>query len=121
MKKYLYISLGAMIGAILRFSISIVAASLALPFFAGTLIVNMSGAFGAGLLLAKLKEQDVYLRNFLVTGLLGGFTTFSLLAYEQYVLVSSGDYIIFGVYSVINMFGGMTLAMFGYKAGGIRS
>lgn len=110
-----------MMGASLRFAISMAAVFLTAPFFIGTLIVNMVGAFTAGLLIAKLKGRTGHLRDFLITGLLGSFTTFSLLSYEQYVLLSGGNYVVFALYGAINMFGGLCLALLGWKAGGIKS
>ncbi|MCG1009401.1 CrcB family protein [Salinicoccus sp. ID82-1] len=120
MKKYICISLGAMIGASLRFAISVAAASMMLPFFIGTLAVNMFGAFAAGAVLSKFKGPTGYFQDFLITGLLGSFTTFSLLTYEQYVLLSTGDYLIFTVYGAINMFGGLSMILLGWKAGGAK-
>ena len=120
MKKYLYISLGAMIGALLRFSISYAATAVASPFFMGTLIVNMLGAFIAGVVLKKYHAREGHLRDFLITGLLGSFTTFSMLTYEQYLLLSYGEYLIFLIYRTINIAGGFCLALLGWKAGGSR-
>ncbi|WP_342387263.1 fluoride efflux transporter FluC [Salinicoccus bachuensis] len=119
MKKYLFISLGAMIGALLRSSISFATVSGASPFFMGTLIVNMSGAFVAGVLLRRFHDREGHLRDFLITGLLGSFTTFSMLTYEQYLLLSYGEYFIFIIYLAVNMAGGFCLALLGWKAGGM--
>ncbi|MFC3418458.1 fluoride efflux transporter FluC [Salinicoccus hispanicus] len=120
MKKYICISLGAMVGASLRFAISMAAASLMIPFFIGTFAVNMVGAFAAGTLFAMLHGQKGHVRDFLITGLLGSFTTFSLLTYEQYVLLSNGEYFTFILYGALNMFGGLCFVLMGWKAGGSR-
>lgn len=119
MKRYLFISLGAMIGALLRFSISFATASDASPFFMGTLIVNMIGAFIAGVLLRRFHGSEGHVHDFLITGLLGSFTTFSMLTYEQYLLLSYGEYFIFLIYLAVNMAGGFCLALLGWKAGGV--
>jgi CrcB protein len=55
----------------------------------GTLTVNVVGCLAMGLL-AGLAERrhifDPHTRLFLLTGLLGGFTTFSAFAYESWFL-----------------------------------
>ena len=55
----------------------------------GTLLVNVSGCFLIGLL-AGIAEQAHWMRAstrlFLLTGFLGGFTTYSAFAYETYFL-----------------------------------
>jgi CrcB protein len=52
----------------------------------GTLFVNLTGAFLIGLVLSASQERyelDPTIRTGLTIGLLGGFTTFSALAYES--------------------------------------
>lgn len=118
MKKYLYIALGAIIGANLRLGISAISSFMGFPFFLGTFLVNMSGAFIAGFIIHRLNDQGDHKRDFLVTGLLGSFTTFSMMTYEQYMLLSVGDYPTFLIYFAVNLTAGMLLASIGYKIGG---
>lgn len=118
MKRYLYIAAGAMIGAMLRLSISSVSSSAGLPFFTGTFLVNMCGAFFAGFILFRINSDSGHKKDFLITGLLGTFTTFSMLSYEQFMLLVTGDYILFIVYLVINLSGGLALASMGWKLSG---
>ena len=86
----------------------------------GTLIVNMLGAFIAGAVLRRYHARQGHLHDFLITGFLGSFTTFSMLTYEQYLLLSYGEYLIFLIYLTINIAGGFCLALLGWKAGGSR-
>jgi CrcB protein len=58
----------------------------ALP--AGTLAVNISGCFCIGLL-ARMVDHDM-LRLALITGFLGGFTTFSAFSLETLQLLRNG-------------------------------
>ncbi len=118
MKRYLYIAAGAMIGALLRFSFSFFTESASLPFFTGTFLVNMIGAFAAGFFLYKIVQNDGRGNDFLITGFLGSFTTFSMLSYEQYMLLTIGDYVMFVVYLAINLFSGLILAALGWKVSG---
>src|SRR4030081_2465071 len=90
------VALGAMLGANLRFIVGIWANErwgTDFPF--GTLIVNISGAFAVGIVLAYLGERsDVspLWRLFFVTGFLGGYTTFSAYAWETLVLAEQGAF-----------------------------
>jgi len=115
LKRYLYIAAGAMIGAVLRLSISLFSSYAGLPFFTGTFIVNMIGAFAAGYVTCRIIEAGSLRKDFLITGLLGSFTTFSMLSYEQYMLLAIGDYVMFTVYAAINLMSGLTLAALGWK------
>ena len=66
--RVLYVALGGALGSVLRYL-----AALAFPH--GTLVVNVVGSFAIGVAAAKL--ASVELRLFVITGVLGGFTTYS--------------------------------------------
>ena len=92
--KILSIALGASLGANLRYFLTIWAArKWGAEFPYGTLIINVVGSFGIGVILTlgttriALTEST---RLFLVTGLLGGFTTFSTFSFESLELATSG-------------------------------
>ncbi len=63
----------------------------------GTLVINTSGAFLLGLLLTLLLEHRTpeplghYVRPFVGTGLLGGWTTYSTFAVGAVVLIKAGN------------------------------
>jgi CrcB protein len=81
----LAISIGAAIGAVLRWLLALRFNPLwpALPL--GTLAANLVGGYAIGLVLGWLgqhPELPPQLRLFLVTGLLGGLTTFSTFSAE---------------------------------------
>ncbi|CAM4141402.1 fluoride efflux transporter FluC [Jeotgalicoccus halotolerans] len=116
MNKYLSIGAGAALGALLRFLLSIGALTLQLPFFSGTLIVNMAGALLIGFFIAK--ELKPSMHSFLITGFLGSFTTFSMLSYEHYLLLSYGDYAMFLVYLGSNLILGVIAVFLGFTLGG---
>jgi CrcB protein len=73
----------------------------------GTLIVNVIGSFAIGVVLVlattRLNLSDPA-RLLIVTGLLGGFTTFSSLSFETYSLITNGSWLAAGIY-VISSFG----------------
>jgi CrcB protein len=79
------ISAGASIGALLRWLLALTFNPVlpALPL--GTLAANLVGGYGIGLVMGWLglhPELPPQLRLFLVTGLLGGLTTFSTFSAE---------------------------------------
>jgi CrcB protein len=95
------IALGAAVGANLRYGISLWAArqwGTAFPY--GTLLINVAGSFAIGIVMVlvstRFVSSDAW-RLVLVTGLLGGFTTFSSFSYENYTLISSGHWLAAGL------------------------
>lgn len=86
------VAVGAAAGALLRWQAGAWFNPLWGGFPLGTLFVNMIGGLGIGLALAWLgRHPDEGLRLLLVTGLLGGFTTFSAFSAESLALLEKGD------------------------------
>ncbi len=91
--KLLLIALGAAVGANLRYAVSVGAAQRwgsAFPY--GTLIINVSGSMLIGVVLALAARTGMTApwKLLLVTGFLGGYTTFSSFAWETFQLVVEG-------------------------------
>ena len=86
--------IGAGIGGGLRFVLGgLMAERWGASFPWHTLVINVSGAFLLGLLMALPVERSLVsasMRLFLGVGILGGFTTFSTLSYESVVLLEQG-------------------------------
>lgn len=95
----IYAAVGAVIGSLLRFTVSELVEVQATSHFPWpTFLVNVVGAFAIGLCFRFSRlTDDERIRAFIVTGLLGGFTTFSALAVETTELITSHS-IIAGVY-----------------------
>ena len=95
MKNILFVGLGGAIGSIARFLISKWIYDLHPQTFPlGTFLVNIFGCFLIGLFYAISAKGNYFspdFRLFLTTGLCGGFTTFSAFAYENIVLLKSGN------------------------------
>lgn len=89
-KGYLIVFLGAGFGGSLRHAVNVVAARLlGYGFPYGTLTVNVAGSLLLGLLagwFAHRFDPGQSWRLFLVTGVLGGFTTFSAFSLDTAVL-----------------------------------
>lgn len=95
-KTLLLVGLGGAIGAVCRHLLGAWLLPLATQhrFPLGTLAVNVLGCFLIGLLAAFLQRHapaDQTLRPFLITGILGGFTTFSAFGLETLDLIRRGD------------------------------
>lgn len=78
----------------------------------GTFLINVSGSFLIGLLMTLLTARVTVHPNwrlFLVTGILGGYTTFSSFEYESYIAARSGTPLI-GLLYIVSSVG------FGYLA-----
>lgn len=85
-----------------------------------TFVVNVTGAFALGVLMALSVERGVVPQQWrlaLGVGVLGGYTTFSTLSYESIALVSQGSY----APGLANMFGsgvaGLIAALLGLAVG----
>ncbi|GHV55964.1 putative fluoride ion transporter CrcB [Spirochaetia bacterium] len=92
--NYLFVILGGGIGAVLRYlSTQGITALAKVPFPAGTLAVNVVGALIIGFLfsLFEARAVPVGLRLFLITGFLGGYTTFSSYSLETARLMLEGN------------------------------
>ncbi|MCW2829424.1 MAG: camphor resistance protein CrcB [Aeromicrobium sp.] len=84
-----------------------------------TFLVNVTGAFALGVLLAvvAVRHRNDRWRLLLGTGLLGGFTTYSALAVETDTLMR-GDHVVLAVtYAVGSVVAGLVAALAGHAAG----
>jgi CrcB protein len=95
---FLAISLGAVVGANLRYWMSRYAARLLGPVFPyGTLTINVLGSFALGFVLAWTTERtivDPRWRLLIAVGFCGGFTTFSSYAYETMAFFEQGQWVL---------------------------
>ena len=57
----------------------------------GTLIVNIAGSFIMGMLMVMLLEKGARSVPFFMTGILGGFTTFSAFSLDAVTLFQRGN------------------------------
>lgn len=88
------VATGGAIGALLRYGlVQVVQHFSPTSFPAGTMLVNILGSFIMGLMMAKLLQQDSEsARLFFITGVLGGFTTFSAFSWDALGLLQRGAF-----------------------------
>lgn len=92
-----------------------------------TLLVNLAGAFGLGLLLEALARRGPErttarsIRLLLGTGFLGAFTTYSTLAVDAVVLFDSGRTLDAFSYLAASLIGGVLAAFAGIVLAGTRA
>ena len=96
--NFVMVSLGAIVGANLRYILSRYAAKVLGPVFPyGTLIINVSGSFLVGWFMIWTTERvlvDPRWRLLLVVGFCGGFTTFSSYAFESMAYFEQGQWLL---------------------------
>jgi fluoride exporter len=112
------IGLGAAFGAWLRYLLSLWLnpVSPALPL--GTLAANLGGGFVIGAAVAYLgahEELSPAWRLFIVTGFLGGLTTFSTFSAESMLLLLEGRALVALLHSAAHLFGALACCFAGYE------
>lgn len=117
MRKYIYIGLGGILGAILRYLIK----GVHIYYYhenvpLNTLLINAAGSFTLALVLTvafEVWEFDANVRLGIATGFLGAFTTFSTLCREAVELIYHGDYFPAVSYMAVSAMLGIAAVYFG--------
>ncbi len=102
----LLVAFGGAIGAALRFLSGVAVMRMTGPqdFPVAILSVNIVGSFLMGLFVVIAAHKDLtHLSPFVMTGLLGGFTTFSAFSLETVTLMERGDYGAAGLYVLLSV------------------
>ena len=120
--SWVAVLVGGALGSAARHGVNLLAARvLGNPTPYATAAVNMIGSFAIGVLAGALATERLTMtpaeRTLLLTGILGGFTTFSSLMLDTLVLWQSGSV----VKAMANLVGqfvvGCVLAYLGYRLG----
>lgn len=118
--SYIIVFVGGGLGASLRHFINIICGRCMPPGFPwGTFIINITGSTVMGLIagyLAFKGEASQPWRLFLMTGILGGYTTFSAYSLEAALLYERGALLLAALYvtgsvvlSIAGLFAGLAL------------
>jgi CrcB protein len=118
MKTLLLIGFGGFVGGVLRYLLS---QSVQLKTFTtfpiGTLSVNIIGCFFIGLIVGYIDKENLGdgWRFLLVTGLLGGFTTFSAFSMESINLLREGQITFAFSYIALSIILGLLATFFAFS------
>jgi CrcB protein len=116
----LAIAAGGAIGGTLRHAVSVVVPEGEGGFPWGTFLENVSGAFVLAVLVVYLVEvwpPSRYVRPFLATGVLGGYTTFSTFMNEARELLLDGRGVIALAYVAATLLVGLSVTLIGLRLG----
>lgn len=121
----LLVAIGGAIGSVLRYLAGAMVLKFAPSDFPyGTLFVNVVGCFVIGLLVPGLLPHSpaatsghLQMKLLLVTGVLGGFTTFSAFGLETYTLYRGGHVTLAGLNIVLSLVLGLGAVALGTRVG----
>lgn len=117
---YLAVSVGSVIGSVLRALASLAALTWIGPAFPwGTLFVNIVGSFVIGFYAAITGPggrifAGTYQRQFVMAGICGGFTTFSVFSLEVFRALHAGTVALAGLYVAVSIVTWLASAWFGH-------
>jgi fluoride exporter len=114
---YLWIALGAVVGASARYFISgYIARIVSTAFPYGTLVINITGSLLLGFFLILAGERvllDPRWRLLIAIGFCGSYTTFSSYAFETFALLEQGQWLL----TAVNILASNALCLVGVLAG----
>ncbi len=99
--NYLWIALGAVVGASARYFLSdFVGRHMSTSFPYGTLLINLTGSLMLGFFLIYSTERvllDPRWRLLVAIGFCGSYTTFSSYAFESFALMEQSQWLLMGL------------------------
>lgn len=114
-KKIILVAFGGALGSVFRFLISTAIKNNRLPI--ATFAVNMFGSFLIGCIMAIYYTKNNFedWRLFLVTGICGGFTTFSAFSWECLQLLQQQRYVVAILYISLSFMVGIIATYIGFS------
>ena len=103
--KLFLVFVGGGIGSVMRYATNSILSVYVIGQL-GTVLVNVIGSFVFGILVSIGDDRSEYFNLFLLTGLLGGFTTFSQFSYDVVTLQNNGS-----LYSIIYILSSVLLSI----------
>ncbi len=99
MSSWILIAVGSALGGVARHGLSVlIAQRFGQAFPWGTLAVNVAGSLAIGIcgawLVAAQRPDTTFVREFLMVGFLGGFTTFSAFSLQTLQLLRAGKMVV---------------------------
>jgi len=115
--NFFWVAAGGALGASLRF-ISSSFFNLFYPNLPiGTFFINVLGSFIIGLLINTLEMRnysEIFIKYFLIIGVLGSYTTFSAFSYEVIELYNNKKFLLSIIYILASVFSCIVAAYAGY-------
>ena len=112
------VAAGSAVGALARWRVGIWLNAAWPGFPLGTLAVNCVGGLLIGQALVGFERTpNELLRLLLVTGFLGGLTTFSSYSVESLVLIQRGHWVLAASHTLAHVLGALACAALGYRLG----
>jgi fluoride exporter len=114
--QLLAVALGSAVGGVLRWAVQLWLNARWAGFPLGTLVVNCVGGLLIGIALAWFaRTPNEVLRLLLVTGFLGGLTTFSAFTGESLTLLQRGDVGWALAHSAAHLLGALACCALGFR------
>ncbi len=114
MRSLLLVGVGSALGGMMRYGVSLLRFPFPSHFPWWTLAVNVIGSLLIGLFAAWLGPGDERNRLLLMTGLCGGFTTYSAFSIETVGLIETGENGLALISIGANLVGSLGGCAFGY-------
>ena len=112
----LAVASGAAVGALLRWLAGLWLNASWGGFPLGTLFVNCVGGLLIGVALVWFERTpDELLRLLLVTGFLGGLTTFSAFSIESLIMLQRGEWALAAGHTLAHVLGALLSALIGFR------
>ncbi|WP_282603652.1 fluoride efflux transporter CrcB [Paracoccus sp. PARArs4] len=118
MNPYLQVAIGGATGAVMRFAVTRLMPWHGPHFPVATLTVNVLGSLAMGVLAASLAHRfGNQFAPMLLTGLLGGFTTFSAFSLDALTLYERGQHLGAAIYVLASVTLSLVAVIAGLAAG----
>ena len=117
--SFVAVGLGAALGAWLRWGLAVLLGGAHAKVQLGTLAANLGGGFLIGVALGFFTDTphlSPQWRLFVMTGFLGGLTTFSTFSAEAMLLLQRGDYAWAMAHTLLHLAGSIICCIAGYAA-----
>ena len=113
------VALGGAVGSVCRYKWSgfVLHQTLDWRFPLGTFLINVIGCLVIGILaglILKFEMFSSHSRLFLITGIMGGFTTFSAFGLETFYLLREKEFLIAGTYVLGSVIVGLAAVLIGF-------
>ena len=117
--SWLAVGLGAAIGAWLRWCLGMWLNNIHQHIQLGTLVANLGGGFIIGMATSFFfwhNNLSPEWRLFIITGFLGGLTTFSTFSAETVLMLQRGEYVWASIQILLHVAGSILMCIAGFAA-----